>query len=259
MFNWVSQGDNIYSLINVLKSPNLLISEGLEFEEYTAFMYKDKALGFKYHSKVETDKLNALSGQQRADYIKERGEEVTSRMNYLKDKFFSKVKSYDKNLFVMCFNSEIPNIKAGEILENLSSIIYDISGNKNSKLMVVFEKKYFNDKTVSNAVNKIINQHNNLIIEKVNNFSNECTQDFNYKEWLRIYKNFEFSFNTNPDYKTNYKNYFKKYRLSYYRKKAFKRFFFSQRKIYKYVENKPVLFREYTVLGKTFKIKIKDE
>jgi len=257
LFNWVSQNDNIDSLIKVLQNPDLLMSEGLEFEEYNAFMYKDKALGFRYHSKMETDILNSLQGQEREDYISKMGEEVTSRMNYLKNKFFSKVKSNDKNLFIMCFNSGIPKDRVFEILEKLSNVIYEISCNKESKLMVVFEKNFINKINITNFINNIYKQHNNILVETVSSFSSDYTQDFKYNDWLKIYKKLQIFVDNNPDYKNNYKKYSKKYRLNYYRRKAFRRFLFSQRKIYKYVNDKPVLYREYTILGKVFEFKIK--
>ncbi len=200
-FNWVSDPD-IKSLLSFLNNPDLLFSKGMITQDY--MMCKDLEFGFEFHPKIDKSKMYDENGNYiGADKSMVDLEEVKSRMTYLKNKFFNSVKSNDRNLFVLCYNSNWDIKTAKQSIEELEIWLKSNSANKDSKLMLIFEKKYYKKLGIS--------PNNFMIIKTVNKFSHpKHADEINIKDWINIFKNIEplYPHETNIDVITeNYKKY----------------------------------------------------
>lgn len=199
MFNWTFVINN-KKLLDFLKKPDLLFSKGIK---KTAKMYRDIALDFSFHSKVP--RMSTLVGEA----LEKDKKEVISRMNHLKDKFFNMVKSNERNLFIMCFRSSgLPEGFSPEnILDEIYSAIEELSGNKDFRILVVFEKNYLKKLKIK--------KRKKLIIKTINWFSyDRFAYDIDWWQWYRIYRPYTFEFERkNNDKFANIKNFVEKYKL----------------------------------------------
>ena len=192
LFNWVHITD-VHNLISFLENPSLLLSKGIEFDNKYSFMYRDCALDFRYHSKHEPSYFQTEDVLQR---IQEDTQEVISRITYLKDKFLSTIKSEQKNLFIMCFKKNIDKNEINDILGRLSELIYQLSGNKESKLLVIFERPYIGFRKLK--------KYDNIIIKKTWKFAPDSfAHGLNFEFWANVYSGFEFSFCKTTNYQKN--------------------------------------------------------
>ncbi|MBP5615710.1 MAG: hypothetical protein J6X42_04085 [Alphaproteobacteria bacterium] len=153
-FNWVFC-HSVANIINFFDHPEKMFGKGMEFSR-ESFMYKDVEMGLSYHSKIPH--LEKISD----GLIEKSKAEVMSRMTYLKNKFFANMKSESKNLYVLVYPSWENKAKLFEYIKALSEALQKYCGNKNSKLMIVFEKKYIKKidlPSYDNVIYRVIRKH----------------------------------------------------------------------------------------------------
>lgn len=211
LFNWVNIL-HVDNLIYLLKHPNCEIAKNLYFEDFS-FMYRDLDLDFRYHTKQPNE---YFIGENKLTNIEEDKKEVHSRFSYLKNKFFNQIYSNSKNLFIMCFQANVEPKDVNLKLKELSSLIKNISGNSMSKIIVIFEKKYYKKLNLE--------KFDNIYIYTISHFSPDSyAHGIDFKFWKNLYKNFNFSFAPNVDYKTNIQNFIKNRNVvTLYEQKHFK-------------------------------------
>ncbi len=231
MFNWVSIKD-VNSLINFLKNPDLLLSKGISLD-YNSAMYNDNALLFAYHTKMDARKL--INSDD--DTVKKDTEEVLSRFNYLRNKFLNTLKSDTKKLFVHRFNNNTLKNNVNDVIKNLSECMDLLVYNKESKLLIIFDKEYLSDYKLNIPHNVIIK-----IVDKTVN--SDLMHDLCFDTWLSIYNKFIF-----PSYSNKYKKNIKKFKI---KRKLELKFI---EKIFSIKSSREIGYKNLTIFGFTIKIK----
>ena len=158
-FNWVFC-PTVADIIHFLSNPKDLFCEGLELNP-SAFMYKDLAYNFSYHTTAD-HKNFYKNGVLNTAFIKTDKRHVMARLSYLRDKFFEALKSKDKNLFVLCYRKNKDQKEVIENVKTLSKIIKDTSGCHDSKILIVFEKKHIkrlNLPKLDNVIYRVVKKH----------------------------------------------------------------------------------------------------
>ena len=180
LFNWVYVED-INKLLQYLYKPELLLSKGLIFNK-DDYMYTDVALGFRYHTKKNHKDFYNENNTLNNNFIIQDKKDVSSRIYYLAGKFHSILSSKSKNLFILCFKSNVEYEKVPEIIEKLSNYFNQNCGNKNSKVLCIFEEEYY--KHLS------LNAYNNIIYTSISEFPPDAYADcIDIDEWRNITKN----------------------------------------------------------------------
>ena len=129
LFAWANT-INCNNVINVLKNPDVLLSAGLQKD---GIMFKDVASGVSFHGKEGLDDLQSAM------------DELGSRIQYLKYKFFTSASDGYKNLYIFKYpplNIE-PDVAKKEILE-LHNVLTQIVKNEFDLLIILEENMYPN-------------------------------------------------------------------------------------------------------------------
>ena len=183
-FNWVFVPD-LRNIISFITNPNIICSSGLIFDEQY-FMYKDEIAGFSYHTISphniffdENKNLNKKAVDK--DIIN-----VKSKMCYLKDKFLKDLYSNQKNLYLLTHPNwgKANEKEITENIEQLSDLMKANCGNKDSKILIIFDAKY------SEGIK--LNKHSNILYAYINKLPDVSQADnSNFIAWANILRKFE--------------------------------------------------------------------
>lgn len=129
LFAWANT-ETCRNLINALKNPDLLLSQGLREVEP---MYADIATGISFHGKSTRD------GLETKEQIEQ---ELVSRINYLKEKFFRTASDGKKNLYIFKYPPPQTTQDISADIHELYDTLKNITKN-DFDLLVILEKKTF--------------------------------------------------------------------------------------------------------------------
>ncbi len=129
LFAWANT-TNCRNVINVLKNPDILLSNGLE---KVGVMFRDVASGILFHGKDDLNDLQKIE------------EELYSRIEYLKQKFFKTAVDGKKNLYIFKYPSSCDDIQTvrKDILD-LYYILKQVVRNDFDLLIILESRMYSN-------------------------------------------------------------------------------------------------------------------
>jgi hypothetical protein len=182
LFTWAFIEDP-FMLSEYIANPDILFTDGMTLTP--SKMFRCNRTRFVFHSKMQKES-NILDTNEELpiDTLKEVEEEVRSRVEHLADKFWNRINSEDRNLFVIkLFSHKEYRNKIVNLLEELADLFDKKCLNKNFMLMCVLEDGY------AQSIQQEIRE-NRLIIKRIKEFAHWASADkFDKEAWKEIYRN----------------------------------------------------------------------
>jgi hypothetical protein len=182
LFTWAFVEDP-FMLPEYMTDPDILFADGMT--PTPSKMFKCNRTKFVFHSKMQKEE-HIFDGNKELtiDKLKEAEAEVHSRVEHLEGKFWNRIHSEDRNLFVIkLFSHEEHKNKIPNLLAELMDLLDKKCLNKNFMLMCVLEDGY--EQSIEQEV-----KDNRLVIRRIRRFAHWTSTDkFDKKAWKEIYKN----------------------------------------------------------------------
>jgi hypothetical protein len=182
IFTWAFIEDP-FMLSEYINNPDILFTNGMTLTP--SKMFRCNRTKFVFHSKMQKeDHIFDTNKELPVDKLKEAEEEVYSRVEHLADKFWNRINSEDRNLFVIkLFSKEEYINKIVNLLAELTDLLDKKSSNKNFILMCILEDDY------AQSIEQEI-KDKRLVIKRIRKFANYASTDkFDKKAWKEIFKN----------------------------------------------------------------------
>jgi hypothetical protein len=182
IFTWAFIEDP-FMLSEYINNPDILFTNGMTLTP--SKMFRCNRTKFVFHSKMQKeDHIFDTNKELPVDKLKEAEEEVHSRVEHLADKFWNRINSEDRNLFVIkLFSKEEYINKIVNLLAELTDLLDKKSSNKNFILMCILEDDY------AQSIEQEI-KDKRLVIKRIRKFANYASTDkFDKKAWKEIFKN----------------------------------------------------------------------
>jgi hypothetical protein len=182
LFTWAFIEDP-FMLSEYIANPDILFTDGMTLTP--SKMFRCNKTRFVFHSKMQKeDHIFDANEELPVDTLREAEEEVHSRVEHLADKFWNRINSEDRNLFVIKLLSH--EEYKDNIINLLMELIYSLDRkcfNKDFMLMCILEDDY------AQSIEQEI-RDNRLVIKRIRRFAHWTSTDkFDEEGWKEVYKN----------------------------------------------------------------------
>ena len=182
LFTWAFIEDP-FMLSEYIANPDILFTDGMTLTQ--SKMLRCNRTRFVFHSRMQKeDHIFDANGELPIDTLKEAEEEVRSRVEHLADKFWNRINSEDRNLFVIkLFSHEEYKDNIINLLAELTHSLDRRCLNKDFMLMCILENDY------AQSTEQEI-RDNRLVIKRIRKFAHWTSTDkFDEEGWKEVYKN----------------------------------------------------------------------
>jgi hypothetical protein len=182
LFTWAFIEDP-FMLSAYIANPDILFTDGMTLTP--SKMFRCNKTRFVFHSKMQKeDHIFDANEELPVDTLREAEEEVHSRVEHLADKFWNRINSRDRNLFVIKLLSH--EEYKDNIINLLTELIYSLDRkclNKDFMLMCILEDDYA--QSIEHEI-----RDNRLVIKRIRRFAHWTSTDkFDEEGWKEVFKN----------------------------------------------------------------------
>lgn len=181
LFTWAFIEDP-FMLSEYIANPDILFTDGMTLTP--SKMFRCNRTRFVFHSRMQKeDHIFDADEELPIDTLKEAEGEVHSRVEHLADKFWNRINSEDRNLFVIkLFSHEEYKDNIINLLAELTHSLDRKCLNKDFMLMCILEDDY------AQSIEQEI-RDNRLVIKRIRNFAHWTSTDkFDEEGWKEVYK-----------------------------------------------------------------------
>jgi len=182
LFTWAFIEDP-FMLSEYIANPDILFTDGMTL--IPSKMFRCNRTRFVFHSRMQKeDHIFDANEELPIETLREAEEEVHSRVEHLADKFWNRINSEDRNLFVIKLFSH--EEYKDNIINLLAELTYSLDRkclNRDFMLMCILEDDY------AQSIEQEI-KDNRLVIKRIRRFANWTSTDkFDGEGWKEVYKN----------------------------------------------------------------------